>query len=563
MAAWPSTLPVPQIQGYQLSPAPQTQRTEVEAGHARVRRRSFSRSDMISVAWEFTDAQMEAFRIWFDVDVLGGAEWFTVTLASGDMGLRSREARFSGAWEATPLPGLNWSVSANLETKGGELAEYQTKGAVMGLVTASGEYPSMALDFAADQKLDSHITFARTSEGTYFDEAGVMRTAPANAPRFHFDPITHANYGLLIEGYRTNYIFNTASTATAAVVSTGTATGPNGALAYKVIPNAGAVSYPSRGGSTQGFAITTTEGQTTDVALTGYFAAYGPLNYKPYLVFVAHISGASHLYATVRINAVTGEITGKTLNAGWSDVIAPVAVLMPCGMWRVTWILRFTQPALLRTAIYASFQISNEADVQVYTADGASGVQYACMQFEPGSFPSSYIPTTTAAANRQADAVSMSGTNFSSWWNGTEGTFFIKANSEGDIVSPKPFAFCAWTYGEGETQDNVRLTRNGSAFDSTLYTGAVSQAYHYGFAGQLSNWASAKAAYAFKANDTTLSTSGTLETVDTACTLPTGLDRLNIGSGPVANREWFGCIQQLAFFPKRIIDSELAVMTRA
>ncbi|MGB9878528.1 MAG: phage head spike fiber domain-containing protein, partial [Candidatus Pelagibacter ubique] len=40
------------------------------------------------------------------------------------------------------------------------------------------------------------------------------------------------------------------------------------------------------------------------------------------------------------------------------------------------------------------------------------------------SFPTSYIPTTTSAVTRAADVASIEGTNFSSWYNQSEGTVY-------------------------------------------------------------------------------------------------------------------------------------------
>lgn len=119
MATWPATLPSPEKAGYQIAPASQVVRTEMETGAPRVRRRTAARNDVIAVRWKFTDAQLAAFRTWFDssTDAAGGAAWFTIDLAIGDTGIESHEARFSGDWTADLLPGLNWSVSAKLEIR--------------------------------------------------------------------------------------------------------------------------------------------------------------------------------------------------------------------------------------------------------------------------------------------------------------------------------------------------------------------------------------------------------------------------------------------------------------
>jgi hypothetical protein len=52
-------------------------------------------------------------------------------------------------------------------------------------------------------------------------------------------------------------------------------------------------------------------------------------------------------------------------------------------------------------------------------------------QIELGAFPTSYIPTTTAAVTRAADVASMTGTAFSSWFNATEGTFVAGVDTHG------------------------------------------------------------------------------------------------------------------------------------
>ena len=62
--------------------------------------------------------------------------------------------------------------------------------------------PSLNLDFANSKTIDPRITFSRASSATYFDEKGVMRTAPSGVPRIDHDPVTGECKGLLIEEQR-------------------------------------------------------------------------------------------------------------------------------------------------------------------------------------------------------------------------------------------------------------------------------------------------------------------------------------------------------------------------
>ena len=63
---------------------------------------------------------------------------------------------------------------------------------------------------------------------------------------------------------------------------------------------------------------------------------------------------------------------------------------------------------------------------QVYTGNGYSGIFGWGAQLEAGSFATSYIPTVGTALSRAADSASMSGVNFSSWYNSSQSSFYIE-----------------------------------------------------------------------------------------------------------------------------------------
>jgi len=96
------------------------------------------------------------------------------------------------------------------------------------------ELPLLNLDFANAGVLDPRITFTRASTATYFDYAGVLRTAQNNIARFDYNPSTLAAQGLLIEEQRTNSMlrseeFSDASwTKGGATVTANSTTAPSG-----------------------------------------------------------------------------------------------------------------------------------------------------------------------------------------------------------------------------------------------------------------------------------------------------------------------------------------------
>lgn len=119
MPAYPAALPGPLVNAYALNPVDQTVRTDMEAGAARVRRRTRARNDLIDVAFCFTDEQFTAFRTWYDDSVAGisgGASWFDIALSVGNGGATPEQARFKGSWKSS-RDGLSWKVTGQLEIR--------------------------------------------------------------------------------------------------------------------------------------------------------------------------------------------------------------------------------------------------------------------------------------------------------------------------------------------------------------------------------------------------------------------------------------------------------------
>lgn len=69
-------------------------------------------------------------------------------------------------------------------------------------------------------KLDSLLTFSRSSTATRFNASGALEVVESGQPRFDFDPVTLLPRGLLIEEARTNLVLNSAALATQGVTVT-------------------------------------------------------------------------------------------------------------------------------------------------------------------------------------------------------------------------------------------------------------------------------------------------------------------------------------------------------
>ena len=119
MAAWPATLPIPLAAGYRLLPVDPVDRTDMEVGAARARRRTQARQDRVGVAWLFRPEQMAAFRAWYDdpAGAAGGAAWFSVRIDVGGGASETVEARFAEIWQGERIRGGWFRVAATLEVR--------------------------------------------------------------------------------------------------------------------------------------------------------------------------------------------------------------------------------------------------------------------------------------------------------------------------------------------------------------------------------------------------------------------------------------------------------------
>ena len=92
-----------------------------------------------------------------------------------------------------------------------------------------------------------------------------------------------------------------------------------------------------------------------------------------------------------------------------------------------------------------------------YAGDGSSGPLISAAQVEAGSFPTSYIPTTTAQVTRAADVASVN--VLSPWFNQSAGTFVI----EHDAVAGRPLL----SSGENLLASSGGAGRTVLAYDAT------------------------------------------------------------------------------------------------
>lgn len=187
--------------------------------------------------------------------------------------------------------------------------------------------------------------------------------------------------------------------------------------------------------------------------------------------------------------------------------------------------------------------------VGVLTLTVTGTVQYA--QLETGAFATSYIPTAASQMTRTADNAVMTGTNFSSWYNQSEGTLFVDAVSNGGTVYTQ--------IGVGNVSDN-RVSFYSASPNFAVVSGSTTSATLG--STTLSNGTLAKLAGAYKVNDFALSINGGTVLTDTSGAVATPTSLL-IGSRNSASpsNHLNGTIKRIAYYNRRLSNTELQGIT--
>ena len=188
--------------------------------------------------------------------------------------------------------------------------------------------------------------------------------------------------------------------------------------------------------------------------------------------------------------------------------------------------------------LYTDFALGN-----LGIPDG-SEVYFTFAQTELGSFPTSYIPTSGSAVTRSPDIATIEGTNFSSWYNQSEGTVFVELGSEQGGV---PARF--------QLSDDSGVNRIQSR-KNQLYCFNGTQQFNLSYTSSL------KEASAVSGTSTSVAASGSVVATHGSASLPT-CTNMELGKRG-GNFDYLnGHIARLAYFPVRKTDQELIDLTKS
>jgi hypothetical protein len=398
--------------------------------------------------------------------------------------------------------------------------------------------PSLDLRFADNKSLvdavtgASLVTFTRASSGTFTDSAGVLRTATTNEPRFDHNPTTGESLGLLVEEARTNLALysqaiNLANWGSqqATIQTLNAATSPDG--------SSNATLFVENTQNANRFI-----GQTIGVTNTAYTVSiFAKAKERRRIMFrESTVSGTSATF-----DLQSGTVAGSEGS--------PTTSIQPYGNGWYRCVMIYT-PSSTSTRLHSVYLMPDSGTsfaTSTYAGDGVSGLYLFGFQVELGAFPTSYIPTTTAAATRAADVVSITGSNFSSWYNQTEGTVFGVATINGIAAQNYIAAIDA---GAGFADSHLYYAVTGTPRFETFVASTNQSQLIPAPATALTAGSQFAMGYAFKQNDFAASRNGGSVATDVSGNVPT-TNRLAIGSSG-SGFQLNGTIRRLVFWPQAL-----------
>ena len=420
-----------------------------------------------------------------------------------------------------------------------------------------GDGSTLNLNFSTGV-LDPRISFTRgLATASYVNSSGyVVTNAPANSPRFDYSPTNIGEQrGLLIEGLAINICpqsqalttgWQNVSMNTPTVPSSPTITDPFGGTSatWKLVAASSATSVPH----------TWRHATLTLTAASYTFSFWAKAAEYDRIMFCDPGTGQGGC-----LFVLTGNGTA-TVVANVVTPTNPQITPYPNGWYRCS-VTMVTSAGNYAFGIsgYPSSGATTGAFGPQYISDGTSGVYATAMQIEIGTGASSYIPTGASQVIRNADLCSMTGTNFSSWFNNaTSGTFLVAFDLGRWLgnLNDQATQLAIGAYSPG----TLTMLQSGNQTLTTSISGSIwGNTFNAAYAIATINPKNNKAALTFNG----LSTFATLNGVVGATATTTGsVSRLSLYIGSNDTRDRInGTIQSIKYYPTVFTSAQLQALT--
>ena len=415
--------------------------------------------------------------------------------------------------------------------------------------------PTLDLDFANTKTLDPRITFTRASGGSYVGPVSLIKYAGVNEARFDHDPETGESLGLLIEEARTNLVtdsitLNNFPDKTNVTVQDNAIISPDGTQ------NAGKIIETNDTGFHALSRINVSTLQNTTYTISGYFK-------KAERKIVTISFRNNTFWGTPFGPSATFDIeTGNLLFT--SGVIISTDVLsVGNGWYRCSATATRDSSGTIISGI--SIDIHRDKNQNNYQGIEGTGIYAWGLQFEAGSFASSFIPTQGSTRTRGRDIAKITGKNVTDFYNYTESTILVKFIIRG-MFSTGAFNVVLELSQSGSSKLTTPLTLGTNS--TNLYDEFIIDNVQYFQFNNIPHSYGEKSSYVIglKENDSyrIAKISDRQEDILINTTVPLLKffpNTLNIGSQfSTDSRQINGTISKITYYPKRLPNSQLQAL---
>ena len=424
------------------------------------------------------------------------------------------------------------------DENGGQRVYYSgDRWAIENIVSGEGESFSAAAgnEFRPEQaNWSASGTDAPTTSSTF----GIVGSA-INEPRFdHATTAPNACLGLLIEESRTNLALQSENHPSA----TWNKTGLTVASASNTDP--------------AGAATSNLVSEDTSVGLHRLFQSTAYVSGTSYSISV-FLKYAGRQFVAVNHPAVASngtsifDIQNGTITLSGSSVTSSITAY-PNGWYRCV------VTGISSTTGGSSHVIQGSTTGGILTGSytGLNGAAFYIYgsQVEAGSFPTSYIPTTTASVVRSMDLCSITGSTFTGFYNQSEGTLFAQTQKTSTNINAFIVHASANSFANG-----IDLRYNSVTISAALInTSNVGQIDNN--TATVTSGALVKQSVAYKLNDSAYSSNGSSPITDTAVLIPT-VSQMNIGTAFNNTLALNGHIASIRYYKKRLANAKLQTLT--
>jgi hypothetical protein len=271
--------------------------------------------------------------------------------------------------------------------------------------------PTLDLDFANSKTLDPRITFTRASGGSYVGADGLIKYAGVNEARFDHDPSTGESLGLLIEEGRTNQVTDSIVLSNMPEKTNITVV-DNAIISPDGTQNASKIIETSVNGTHDLSRLNVSTLSNVTYTISGYFKAGERKNVR---ISFRNIG----LWGEFPRAVFNLEGSGNILSA-LGNIVAISIINTGNGWYRCS--ITSTRDSSGTNNSGVSINILDDNGNPSYQGLEGYGIYAWGLQFERGTFASSFIPTLGTTATRTSDTAELLGNNFSSWFNRNEGS---------------------------------------------------------------------------------------------------------------------------------------------